>query len=54
MKVVFELVAVCIELTVEVLCDEPVRIKELLGACKTECAKKKALKLIVRNSVFLT
>ena len=48
----FEFVTVSIELTVEVLCDEPVRVKELFRACKTESAKKEAFKLIVGNSVL--
>ena len=47
MKEVFKLIAVCIELTVEVLRCKPVGVKELFGACKTESTEKKALKLIV-------
>ena len=44
---VFKLVTVCIELTVEVLCDEPVGLKQLFRTCKTKCAEKKTFKLIV-------
>ena len=51
---IFELVAVSIELTVEVLCDKPVRVKEFFRACKTESTEKETLKFIVRNSVLLT
>ena len=53
-KEVFKLVAVCIELSVEVLCDKPVGVKELFGAGKAERAEKKLFKFIVGNSVFLT
>ena len=54
MKEFLKLVAVSVELTVEVLCDEPVWLKELFRTCETECSEKEMLKLVVGNSVFLT
>ena len=53
MEEFLKLVGVCIELTVEILCDKPVRLEKLFGTCKTERAEKQALKLVVGNSVFL-
>ena len=53
-EIVFKLITISIELTVEVLCNKPVWFKKLFRACKTKSAKKKAFKFIVRNSVFLT
>mgnify|MGYP000773814023 FL=1 len=53
-EIVFKLITISIELTVEVLCNEPVWFKKLFRACKTKSAEKKSFKFIVRNSVFLT
>ena len=54
MQEVFELVAVRIELTVEVLGDKPVGLKQFFGAGKTEGAEQQAFKFIVGDSVFFT
>ena len=53
-KEFLQLVTVSIELTMEVLCDEPVWFKEFFRTCETECSEKEMLKLVVGNSVFLT
>jgi hypothetical protein len=46
-KEFLKLVAVSIELTVEILCYKPSRVKELFGACKTERTEKELFKFIV-------
>ena len=53
-QVLLQLVAVSIELTVEVLENEPVGVKQLLRAGKTQGAQQQVLKLIVGDTVLLT
>ena len=54
MQVLLQLVAVSIELTVEVLKNEPVGVKQLLRAGKTQGAQQQVFKLIVGDTVLLT
>ena len=53
MAVFLELIAVGIPLAVEVLGNEPVAVKELLGSADSESVKQENLKLIVSESVFV-
>lgn len=53
-QVLLQLVAVSIELTVEVLENEPIGVKQLLRAGKTQGAQQQVLKLIVGDTVLLT
>ena len=47
MKELLKLVAVGIELTVEILCYEPVGVEKLFGTGKAESAEKKNLEFII-------
>ena len=53
-QVLLQLVAVGVELTVEVLENEPVGVKQLLRAGKTQGAQQQVLKFIVGDTVLLT